>query len=289
MTLSRLLLPCILLCGSAPAQLLHPAPPMPSFAVVSVRPSNPNQDRSSAGFSPDTYRVENATMKNVLSYAFGLGYERELINAPSWVASRHFDIQGKLDEDQAATLRKLSRDDHDQQMRLMVQSLLAERFHLTYHFETRELPVYNLEIAKSGLKCTIDTTSKPAIADPARPRFRWSNAPAPPPPPPGWHPPAPEQQKALGQSLHLRTKGWPFWLVVTVLGHQPELEGWPVIDKTGLEGAYDCEMNWSQVDSEGANQSFFSAVQDQLGLRFHATKGPVEVLVIDSINQPSAN
>jgi uncharacterized protein (TIGR03435 family) len=91
------------------------------------------------------------------------------------------------------------------------------------------------------------------------------------------------------QSLHLRTKGWPFWLVVTTLGHQTELEGWPVIDKTGLEGAYDCEMNWSQVDSEGAAQSFFSAVQDQLGLKFEASKGPVEVLVIDSISRPSEN
>jgi uncharacterized protein (TIGR03435 family) len=62
-----------------------------------------------------------------------------------------------------------------------------------------------------------------------------------------------------------------------------------VIDKTGLEGSYDCEMNWSQVDSEGTAQSFFSAVQDQLGLKFQPSKGPVEVLVVDSISQPSEN
>lgn len=289
MTLGRLFLPCILICGSASAQLLHPASPMPSFAVVSVRPTDPNQDLGHGGITADTYRADRATLKDVIAYAFGLGYDRELVNAPSWLASQHFDIQGKLDEDQVAMRRTLSRDDRDQQMRLMVQSMLAERFHLTYHFETRELAVYDLEIAKSGLKCTLDTTSKPAIADPSRPRFRWANMPPPPPPPPGWHPPSPEEQKPLAQSLHLRTKGWPFWLVVTSLSHQPELGGWPVIDKTGLEGAYDCEMNWSQVDSEGANQSFFSAVQDQLGLKFQPTKGPVEVLVIDSISQPSEN
>lgn len=91
------------------------------------------------------------------------------------------------------------------------------------------------------------------------------------------------------QSLHLRTKGWPFWLTVALLSHQTELEGRPVIDKTGLEGAYDCEMNWSQVDSDGAGQSFFSAVQDQLGLKLQPSKGPVEVLVIDSISRPSEN
>lgn len=289
MTLGRFLLPCILLCSSASAQLLHPSSPMPSFAVVSVRPANPNQDDSNEGFSADTYRAEGVPLKEVLSYAFGLGYDRELVNAPSWVASQHFDIMGKLDDDQAAIQHKLSRDDRDAQMRLRVQSMLVERFHLTYHFETRQLPIYNLEIAKSGLKCSRDSTSKSDLANDPRPRFRLSEGPPPPPPPPGWHPPAPEDQKTLAQSLHLRTKGWPFWLVVTTLSHQPELEGCPVIDKTGLDGSYDCEMNWSQVDSEGANQSFFSAVQDELGLKFQPTKGSVEVLVIDSISQPSEN
>ena len=289
MTLSRLLLPGILLCSVASAQLLHPASPMPSFAVASVRPTDPSEELSHGGVSPDSYRAERTTMKDVLSYAFGLGYEHELVNAPSWVTNDHFDIQGKIDDGQVASFRQLSRDDREEQMRLMVQSMLAERFHLTYHFETRDLPVYNLEIAKSGLKCPRDTTSKPVIDDPSRPRFRWSSAPAPPPPPPGWHPPPPSEQKVLMQSLHLRTKGWPFWLIVATLGHQPELEGRPVIDKTGLDGSYDCEMNWSQTDSDGVNESFFSAVQEQLGIKLQPSKGPVEVLVIDSISRPSEN
>lgn len=289
MTLSRFLFPGILLCSVASAQLLHPASPMPSFDVVSVRPTNPNQDRSDGSVSPDSYRAERTTINQVIAYAFGLGYDKELANAPSWTTNEHFDIQGKLDDDQVASLRKLRRDDRDEQMRLMVQSMLVERFHLTYHFETRELPVYLLGVAKGGLKCRRDTTSKPAIPDPSRPRFRWSEAPAPPPPPPGWHPPSPSEQKTLLQSLHLRTKGWPFWLTVAMLSHQPELEGRPVIDKTGLEGAYDCEMVWSQAESGGTGQFFFTAVRDQLGLTLHPSKGPVEVLVIDSISRPSEN
>lgn len=289
MTLKSVLFAGVLVCGSASAQLLHPASPMPSFSVVSVHPTDPKEDFPHGGINTDSYRATSTTIRAVLAYAFGLGYDAELVNAPSWVMNDHFDIQGKVDDDQVAVIRKLSRDDRDEQMRLMVQSMLAERFHLAYHFETRDLPVYVLEIAKSGLKCSQDTTSPPAIADPTRPRFRWSAPPPPPPPPPGWHPPSPSEHQALMQSLHLRTKGWPFWLTLTFLGHQPELAGRPVIDKTGLEGAYDCEMNWSQVDSEGAGQSYFSAVQDQLGLKFQSSKGPVEVLVIDSIGRPSAN
>ena len=279
----------MLLSGGASAQLLHPAASMPSFAVVSVRPTNPNQELSHGGVSPDSYSAERTTMEQVLAYAFGLGYEHELINAPSWLTHEHFDVQGKLDDDQVASLRKLGRDDREERMRRMVQSMLTERFNLRYHFETRELPVYLLEIAKGGLKCPRDTTSPPAIADPSRPRFRWSAAAAPPPPPPGWLPPSPSQQKTLMQSLHMRTKGWPFWLIVATLSHQTELEGRPVIDKTGLEGAYDCEMKWSQAESDGTDQFFFTAVRDQLGLRLQPSKGPVEVLVIDSISRPSAN
>ena len=91
------------------------------------------------------------------------------------------------------------------------------------------------------------------------------------------------------QSLNLRTRGWPFWLLVATLSHQPELDGRPVIDKTGLEGAYDCEMNWSQAGSDGTGEFFVSAVRDQLGLTLQPSKGPVEVLVIDSISRPSEN
>jgi uncharacterized protein (TIGR03435 family) len=289
MVLRALFLPCILLCGGASAQLLHPASSMPSFAVVSVRPTDPNQDLSHGGVSTDSYHAERTTLKDVLGYAFGLGYDKELVNAPSWTTNEHFDIQGKLDDDQVAARRKLSRDDRDEQMRLMVQSMLVERFHLAYHFESRDLPTYLLQIAKGGLKCPRDTTSQPAIADASRPRFRWSSAPAPPPPPPGWQPPPPSEQKVLAQSLRMRTRGWPFWLIVASLGHQPELEGRPVIDQTGLEGAYDCEMSWSRADSDGTGQFFFSAVKDQLGLTLQPSKGPVEVLVIDSISRPSEN
>ena len=89
--------------------------------------------------------------------------------------------------------------------------------------------------------------------------------------------------------LHMITRGWPFWLVVVSLSHQPELEGKPVIDQTGLDGSYHCDLHWSQADSDGTDQPFFAAVHDQLGLVFQPGRGQVEVLVIDSISRPSEN
>jgi uncharacterized protein (TIGR03435 family) len=283
MTLRKLLLPGIFLCGQASAQLLHPALPMPSFSVVSIRPSKPNEEAPHGSTTVDTYRAERTTVREVLAYAFGLGYEDELANAPSWVTNDRFDVQGKLDDDQVAALGKLNRNDREGQMRLMMQSMLAERFHLTYHFETRHLAVYQLEIAKSGLRCPPDTTSPPAIADPSRPRFRWYSAPAPPPPSRDSSPPSAQP------ALNLRTRGWPFWLLVSWISHQPELGGRPIIDKTGLEGTYDCQMAWSHDGSVETGDYFFSAVKNQLGLKLQPTKGPVEVLVVDGIQHPSDN
>lgn len=278
------------LTGSAgSAQLLHPAAPMPRFAVTTIRPTSPNRILGGGGTGDDVYHMERGTVKDVLAYAFGTGYDHEILNAPSWVQNEHFDVLGKVDYEQAKELHKLSHDEREAQMRLMAQSMLAERFALTYHFETQEMPVYQLEIAKGGFKCPIDTISQPALPDMSRPHFRWSSMPAPPPPPPGWQPPSPEEHRALMGKLHMITKGWPFWLLVASLSHQPELDGKPVLDKTGLDGSYDCDLHWSQVDSDGTDQPLFAAMRDQLGLTFQPAKGPVEVLVIDSISRPSEN
>jgi len=281
---AKLFLPALLLCGAAHAQLLHPSSSMPSFSVVSIRPSNPNDPAPPHGTTTvDAYRAQRTTLSDVLAYAFALGYQDELVNAPPWVFRDHYDIEAKLDTDQISALARLSRNDRDEQMRLMMQTVLADRFRLTDHFATRRLPVYELHLAKSGLKCPPDPKSPPAIADPARPRFRWYTAPAPPPPSPDDPPPA------VQPTLHLRTQGWPFWLLVSWISHQPELHDRPVLDKTGLEGPYDCHMTWSHSGSVETGDFFFPALQNQLGLKLQPAKDPVEVLVVDTIQRPSDN
>jgi uncharacterized protein (TIGR03435 family) len=278
-------LPCF--AGVVPvcAQLLHASGARPSFAVASIRPSSPDEV-GHGGSGMGRFAESAKTVKELIMYAYGMGYDGELVAGPRWMSTDKFAVEAKADDVEA--LSKMSRGDRDEQMRLMMQSLLAERFKLVVRFETKELPVYELVVAKGGLKCAQDA-SPPAIADMSRPRFRWSAAPAPPPPPPGWAPPSAEEARRMSQSLHMRTKGWPFWLVVTTLSHQPERDGRTVVDKTGLEGSFDCEMTWSQVGSDGSGPSFFTAVQDQLGLKLEPAKGMVEVLVVDSVERPSGN
>ena len=272
-----------------PVPLLHPVTNMPSFAVSSVRPVKPGDEEQHGGVGPDGYHAGNTTLRDVIAYAFGTGYDGEVAGEPSWVHSDRFDVQGKVDEQEAAAFRALSRDDREEKLRLMVQSLLKERFHLKYHFATKEMAVYRLQIAKGGLLCKRDVESKSAIADPSRPRFRWSNGPAPPPPPPGYVPPSPAEMRTMQQNMHMRTRGWPFWLIASSLSHQSELGGKPVIDETGLEGPYDCDMVWSREGSEGTNQYLFQAIQTQMGLRLVPSKGLVEVLVVDGVERPSEN
>ncbi len=272
--------------GRMNGQLLHASGERPSFAVASIRPSSPDVVPH-GGSGAGRYAEAATTVKDLIKYAYGIAYDAELVGGPRWMSTEKFAVEAKADD--AEALSKMSRNDREEQMRLMMQSLLAERFGLVARFEMRELPVYELVVAKGGLKCVVDTTSPPAIADASRPRFRWSNAPAPPPPPPGWVAPSAEEARKMSQSMHLRTKGWPFWLVVTVLSHQPELDGRAVVDKTGLEGSYDCEMTWSQVGSDGPGASLFTAVQNDLGLKLEPGKGLVEVLVVDGVERPSGN
>jgi uncharacterized protein (TIGR03435 family) len=285
----------IAVAGGLPihSQILHASGPLPSFAVASIRPSHTSQGPTVFGpariAQPDQFELKAATVKEMITYAYGLVFDHELSGGPGWIGTEQFTIDAKPDDDEVAALSKLSRDDRETQMRLMMQSLLAQRFALKVSFETKELPVYALVVAKGGLKCPKDT-SPPALADASRPRFGSSIPPPPPPPPPGYVPPTPEEARSLAQQpLHFRTRGWPFWLVVTMLSHQPELGGRPVIDKTGLDGAYDCEASWSRAGSDGPAPSFFTAIQEQMGLKLEPQKADVETVVVDSVERPSEN
>jgi bla regulator protein BlaR1 len=270
-------------------QLLHPSGPRPSFAVASVRPNQPG-DIQGGSAQADSYVAKAKTLQEIIKYAYAIGYDRELSGGPEWVSTDRYTILAKPDDAEREALQKMSRDDRDEQMRLMVQSLLAERFGLKVSFVRKTLPIYALVVAKGGLKCTRDEDAKPAIPNMSQPRFRWSEGPAPPPPPPGWTPPTPEESRRLAQTrpFHMRTQGWPFWLVVTTLGHQAELGGRTVVDETGLHGSYDCQMYWSPDGSDGPGPSLFTAIQQQMGLKLEPKKAPVEILTIDAIEKPTS-
>jgi hypothetical protein len=209
---SRLLLPafCALAAARLHGQLLHATGARPSFAVSSIRPSPPDEVGPQHLTKADSFTARAMTLKELISYAYGISFDREISGGPGWIRTERFDIEAKPDEALATSLRKHSADDIDEQTRLMVQSLLVERFHLETSFATRSFPLYELVVAKGGLKCTKIEPSTPLARMPV-PRFRWAALPPPPPPPAGWTPPPPDEARKLCTCAHnIGRSGWLF-------------------------------------------------------------------------------
>src|SRR5262245_44476883 len=161
--------------------------PKPSFEVVSIKPSPPNFGLRGGGPSGDRLTLTGASLRMLLQNAYGRagtgfpGGQLQIVGGPSWIDSDRYDIQAKAD----CSGGVLSRE----QTQLMVQSMLEDRFQLKAHMETRELPIYNLVVAKDGpkLKKSEDQTPTPIAA--AGPPQVCGPAPVmpnlPPTPPPG--------------------------------------------------------------------------------------------------------
>ncbi|HEV2418949.1 MAG TPA: M56 family metallopeptidase [Terriglobia bacterium] len=285
-----------------------PGAPLPSFEVASIKPNRSAGDKMNLLMSPSGRFSANAmSTKTLIEIAYHLPSDDQIVGAPSWVNTEKFDIEAKADDAFVQKMRKMSFDEAGQQMRLMVQSLLADRFNLKARRETQERPVYVLVVAKNGPKLT-----------PTK---------LPPPGQMGDHPPGPPGHGgSVGEGVRMRPgqltcMGVATSFLAEVLSRQPELAGRIVIDETGLKGRYDGSLTWTPEFQRGgmaggpgpaegpgpggaasgdgqaaagmapdsSGPSLFTALQEQLGLRLKPAKGPVEVLVIDHIEPPSAN
>src|SRR5438874_6539545 len=137
------------ICGQD-VKVFHPAGPMPSYEVATIKPANPDQSYG------------GVTLRRYIAGAYGIpspwgvpGYEysgSQVAGGPAWIEKDRYEIKGKPADELRDAMEKMSRDDRAAQNRMMQQSLLAERFHLKVHFETREMPVFELIPAKGGLK-----------------------------------------------------------------------------------------------------------------------------------------
>jgi uncharacterized protein (TIGR03435 family) len=253
------------------------------FEVASVKPTANAEGQSLLQAVPGRLRMTNLALRRLILNAYAV-QDYQLSEDPSWVASEHYDIQ-------ATTAGTTS----VQQMEgPMLRDLLAERFKLTLHRETRQLPIYQLVVGKGGVKLQL---SKEGSCTPY-------SVDSPPPPAP-----TPGQPNGNFCGLHLsvdglnRTldgKGVALAAVATTLSRTYTSNlGRNVIDRTGLTGTFDVHLKWA-IDpltspaAPGAAQdlagpSLPTALQEQLGLRLESTRGPVEVLVIDHIERPSEN
>jgi uncharacterized protein (TIGR03435 family) len=287
-------------------------PQKPSFETVSVKPSPPDSNRTLALPQGDRLTMTGVPLRMMMAMAYrdsATGFEFEVFGGPDWMDSARYDVQAKAD----CSAGMISRD----QQALMIQSMLEDRFQLKAHVETRDMPIYNLVVGKDGpkLKASEDQTPPPppyqlsqlceAFKAPVLPLL----------PPAGTDPSKTLSQQPRGMTL-LRTlpdratslQGGSV-AVSQLVGIFTRFTGRHVIDKTGITSLSDITLKFStdglatgmsflgqpppalSVDAPAAADpapTLFTAIQD-LGLKLEPARGPVQVVVIDSVREPSEN
>ncbi len=218
-----------------------------------------------------TLTVQNNPLSNVIQNAYGMRHY-QLIGGPDWIFSDRYNIQAKATGD-------ATRED----MMVMVQSLLAERFKLQVRRETRDLPIYILTVARGGIKAPRSAEGACVVFDPRNP------------PRPG----AGTGRPFCGNN-NIRVSSWNATAIdmdgaagalVGVLGRK-------VVDRTGVMGKFDIHVQWTPdqapagVDAGAASTAdaappLFTVLEEQLGLKVESGRGPVDVLVIEHVERPT--
>lgn len=300
------------MAGLAGMALAQTAEPPLAFEVASIKPSPPpgnGRMMMGGGGGPGTRDPGRYTMSNMpLKALLGQAYDVKdfQISGPGWLDSERFDVTAKVPP--GAT---------KEQFRVMLQNLLLERFKMELHREKKDLPIYTLSVAKNGPKLKETELDASAFAPPSNDGAgRGGPPPGPPPPPrPGEFPRMPAGRPGMiimFQEGHMRLTavGQGTGALVDLLGRQ---FGRPVIDKTGLTGKYDFQLDFAPDpamfkgmpppppgagpgpgpggggDGGPANASdpapnLITAVQ-QLGLKLEAGKGPVDLIVVDKADK----
>jgi uncharacterized protein (TIGR03435 family) len=240
-----------------------PADAKPKFDVGTVKPSDPNQPGKLFTVRGRHVMTINTNANDLITFAYGL-HAKQIVDGPEWLGAAKFDIDGVPDvEGQPSSA----------QLKMIIQSVLADRFKLTFHHEQRELAVYALTVSKGGPKMTV-TADKPS--DHRNFLFR-----------------------GLGDLTVTNNAMKDF-----CDGMQGAVMDKPVVDQTGLTDRYDFHLKWTPdmgqfaqmgarvpppTDDPNAPPSLYTALQEELGLKLEATKAKADVIVIDHIEMPSAN
>ncbi len=240
-------------------------------------------------FMPGRFTCRNAKVRWVILRAYDV-LSIQTSGGPSWINSDPYDIEAKESDDLSAEMEKLPREQRREKERLLLQSMLADRFQLKVTRGTRELPVYALVVAKNGPKL------KAANLQSAFPGVTTG--------PDG-------RPITYTCSIGNASGGGDVYqncTIATLASFLPLQVGRIVLDQTGLQGRYDFTLNYAQQDSAAdfgaagggaasdnplppasSGPSIFTALQDQLGLKLESTKGPVDIIVIDHIERPTEN
>ncbi len=245
-------------------------PPMdananPSFEVATIKPSKPDQPGKAITVQGRNLVTINTTLGDLITFSYGLNL-KQVVGAPAWIETDKYDVTAQPEGEGMP---------NDRQLKGMMQKLLADRFKFTFHHDKKELSVYVLSLAKNGPKLTKsegDPNGLPGLF------FR-------------------------GRLGALAVRDATIGDFTTMILQGVVLDR-PVLDQTGITGKYDFTLDWTPDDSQfsgmgatippptdsaSAPPPLFTAIQEQIGLKLDATKAPADVLVVDHIEQPSAN
>jgi uncharacterized protein (TIGR03435 family) len=281
--------------SEAESQIQDAGATAPVYDVASIKPNNSEIGLFKMMFVQDGFSATSVTLRMLIRTAYGVE-DSQIFGAPNWLNSKKYDVEARMESAVADEFRKMSEDQRYAERRRMLQALLADRFKLTVHHETKQLGGYVLVIAKNG----------PKLQE-AKPGHTYSNG-----------------IKDVGQPTGADTfklgryrggrgeligQGWPMAKLVRLLSE--DILNRSVVDNTGLTGNYDFTLHWTVAEEsqgplfkgagdeqqvtgstplpESWGPSFFTAIQEQLGLKLESQKGPGRILVIDHVERPSEN
>lgn len=247
------------------AQSVSPRPKFEAFEVATIKPTEASAKSGRFITMTDAHRFveKNYTLRLLIAAAWNLN-PGTVSGGDAWVSSDHFDIAALTPGDVRPT--------HDEQM-AMLRSLVVDRFQLQFHRERKEFSIYALEPTKGGPKLK----ESAAGADEA---------------------PTVGPGVVYPQRIVLPSRNATMGDFVSLL--QRAILDRPVVDETGLAGRYDFDLEWAPDETQFGGDvpaasagtpspPLFLAIQEQLGLKLTATRGPVEALVVDKAERPSSN
>ena len=235
----------------------------PGYEVATIKPTDPAHPGGGFTLQGRHLVARNFTVEGLITLAYNL-HTTQVTGGPDWLKTDHYDLDVLPDHEGLPSL---------EQARGIVRKLLAERFALKFHYDTKDLSVYVLTVAKTGpkfSKSTSDPSSPPGMGGPPG-RMNMRNG-------------SMEEFAQMMQGILDR----------------------PILDQTGLKDRYDLAVRWTPDESQyggripppnsGDNSAaadapppLFTAIQEQLGLKLDAMKAPTKVMVIESVQKPSEN
>jgi uncharacterized protein (TIGR03435 family) len=242
----------------------------PIFEAASVRQNTSPEGFVQLGIQPDgRFTASNVPLRMLIRNAYQL-QDAQLIGGPDWISSHRFDVVAKAEGSVPWNFPGPGAPAGP--LQIMLQALLAERFHLKVHKETRELPIYAMRLARSDGR--LGPQLRPVVVDcaAAMAGARGRGTPS--------QPPAPGERPRCGTLLVPgRIAGGGLLMSQFVISLSQSVQR-IVVDRSGLSGYYDIDLTWTP------DQTIFAALREQVGLKLDSTTSPVDVLVIDHVEPP---